>query len=280
MSEKLVRSREYLSQHRRTIIGRSLAAAIAGAVPVPVLDDWLMASIRRSTIRRIAESRGIDIDDEAVAAIADGPETPPNWSELVGGGLVLRIISKQWKKLVVAVLAARRAQAAVRNFEIATLFDHYCARVHRGFGLNAQSGKELRALMDEARAKTEGGLSRRLFRRGLLAAAKATVRAPVEMADTLSGGRLTRLLRGESEVEAVTEVDETLEMQLRGDKSYIARSATAIELELAVDRNPYLDNLIDTFDALCTARNEENEPKEGAAEETRPKEDEPDEEGQ
>lgn len=259
MSEKLVRSREYLSEHRRSIIGRSLAAAVAGAVPVPVLDDWLMASIRRSTIRRIAESRGIDIDDEAVAAIADGPEAPPKWSELVGGGLVLRIVSRQWKKLVIAVLAARRAQAAGRNFEIATLFDHYCARVHRGLGLNAASGAELRALMDEARATTQGGLSRHMFRRGLLAAAKATVRTPVEMADMLSGGRLTKLLHGDSEVEAATEVDETLEMQLRADKSYIARSATAIELELAVDRNPYLDDLIDTFDALCAARREDDE---------------------
>ena len=163
--------------------------------------------------------------------------------------------------------SARRAQAAGRNFEIATLFDHYCARVHRGLGLNAESGAELRALMDEARQKTQGGLSRHMFRRGLLAAARATVRKPVEMADMLSGGRVTKLLRGSSEIEAATEVDETLEMQLRADKSYLARSATAIELELAVDRNPYLDDLIDTFDALFAARREEGEPNDNGPEE-------------
>lgn len=256
----LVRSREYLSQHRRSIIGRSLAAAIAGAVPVPMLDDWLVASIRRSTIRRIADARGIDINDEAVEAIADGSEAPPKWGQLVGGGLAFRIFSRQWKKLVVAVMAARRAQAAAHNFEVATLFDHYCARVHEGLGLDAASGNELRALMDQARSLTEGGLSRHLFQRGLLAAAKATLRTPVEIADLLSGGRVTKLLHGESEVEVVTEVDEALERQLSSEKNFLARSALAIELELAADRNPYLDNLIDTFDALWTAKRE-NEPE-------------------
>ncbi len=258
MSQELVRSREYLAENRRSIIGRSLAAAIAGAVPVPMLDDWLVSSIRRSTLRRIAERRGVDIDDEALRAIADGLETPPKWNDLVGGGLVFRIMSRQWKKLVIAVLAARRAQAAARNFEIATLFDHYCARVHVGLGLSGDSGRELRALMDKARSETSGGLSRHLFRRGLLATVKASVRKPVQVADLISGGRLAKLLGGDSEVEAATVVDEDLELQLHSDKSFLARSALAIELELAADRNPYLDNLIDTFDMLCAARREED----------------------
>lgn len=253
----LVRSREYLSENRRSIIGRSLAAAIAGAVPVPVLDDYLVASIRRSTIRRIADARGIDIDEAGVQAIADGAEAPPKWSELVGGGLIFRIVSRQWQKLVVAVMAARRAQAAAKNFEVATLFDHYCARVHQGFGLDDASGKEVRALIDQARSQTAGGLSRHLFQRGLLAAAKTTLRAPVEIADLLSGGRVTKLLTGPSEVEVVTEVDEALEEQLGSDKNFLSRSALAIELELAADRNPYLDNLIDTFDALCAAKRDD-----------------------
>ncbi len=256
----LVRSREYLAEHRRTIIGRSLAAAIAGAIPIPVVDEWLVASIRRGTIRRIAEARGVDIDDDAVRAIADGPESPPKWSELVGGGLAIRLLSRQWKKLLIVVLATKRAQAAGRNFEVATLFDHYCAREHVGMGLTHTSGKEVRALIDKARSETQGGLNRQLFRRGLVAAAKGSAKAPMNVADLLTGGRIGKLLSGNSdEVEATTEVDEALETQLNSDSSFIARSAAAIELQLAVDRNPYLDNLLDRFSELAVKAREEDE---------------------
>lgn len=253
-------SRDYLSEHRRMIIGRSLATAFAGAIPVPFVDDWMVSSIRRATIRKIAEGHDIDIDEEAIIALADGPSAPPKWAELVGGGLALRLAARQWKKMMVAVLAAKRAKAAGNAFEVATLFDHYCARLHVGMGLNKASGTEIRALIDQARADTAGGLSRQLFRRGLLTAAKSTLRAPVELVDLLSGGRLQNLLRGNSEVEATTEVNEVLEDQLASADSFLARSAAAIELQLAVDQNRYLDQLIDTFDALCqSARDKASE---------------------
>lgn len=239
------------------ILGRSLAAALAGAVPIPLLDDWLVSSIRRSMIRRIADARGVDVDDDALRAIADGPEAPAKWSELVGGGLAIKLMSRQWKKLVIAVLATRRAQAAARTFEIATLFDHYCARLHVGMGLTEEDGKQVRLRIDQARRETEGGISRHLFRRGLVAAARTSVRAPFDIADVLSGGRITKLLRGQTEIEATTEVDEALEAQLKSETSFLARSAAAIELQLAVDQNPYLDNLLDNFDAIYAEEKEE-----------------------
>ena len=78
--KSLVRSREYLAEHRRSIIARSIAAAIAGVLPVPMLDDWLVSSIRRSTIRLIEDYRGFDMDEEAIAAVSDGLEEPPKWA--------------------------------------------------------------------------------------------------------------------------------------------------------------------------------------------------------
>jgi hypothetical protein len=219
MNQSLARSRDYLSVHRRTIIGRSLAAAVAGAIPVPILDDWLTSAVKRSTIRRIADARGVDITEEGVRALADGEETPPRWAELLGSGLMLRLLSRQGKKLFIAVLAAKRAKAAADNFEVATLFDHYCARVHVGLGLNERSARLLREQIDRCRKETEGSLGNHLFRRGLLAAAKHTFRAPVEFADMLSGGRVQKLLTGNSEIEATTEVDELLEEHLKAESS-------------------------------------------------------------
>lgn len=246
----LTKSRGYLEGQRRMIIGRSLAASLAGVVPVPILDDWLVAAIRRGTIRRIAESHRVDLDDEAVRAIADGPERPPSFTELAAGGLAAKLLRNQWRRLLIAFLAAKRARVAADNFAVATVFDHYCARLHVGMGLDGDSGKQLRALIDRARQSTPGGLSRHLFRRGLVTALRASVRAPIELLDLLTGGRVTKLLTSKSEVEATVEVDKALEAHLRSESSFLARSAAAIELQLASEQNPYLDNLIDSFDDL------------------------------
>ena len=250
MSQELVKSRSYLADHRKMIIGRALATATAGALPIPLVDDWLSSTIARGTIRRLAEDRGVDIDDDAIKAIADGPEAPPNFADIAGGGLALKILSRQWRKLVIAVLAARRARAAAKAFLVATLFDHYCTRLHVGLGLESSSAVELRALIDRAVEETPGGLSRHLFRRGLVAGARATVRAPLDLADMATGGRVRRLLTRGSEIEAAAEVDEVLEEQLRQEKSFLARSVAAVELQLASDTNPFIDRLLEHFDDL------------------------------
>lgn len=251
MSDELTLSRDYLHSNRRLIIGRSIAAAAVGATPVPMVEEWLTAVIRRRTVQRIAESHQIDLDDEAIKAIADGEESPPSWHEMAGGAFLTRFLSRSMRKLLVAWVAARRTQAAARYFMLDTLFDHYCARVHVGLGLDGAAGKELRAAMDRTLAETPGGLARRMFRRGVVAAARATVRAPLEVADTLSSGRLRKLLtRGGEEGEVVAEVDQALEGQLRAEQGFLGRAATAVELQLAADNNPYVDRAIDTFDRM------------------------------
>ena len=251
MSTELTLRRNHLAEHRRMIVGRSLAASLAGLIPFPMFDEWLCSSINRGTIRRIASARKVDVDDEAVRAIADGPSAPPQWSELAGGALAFRILSKTWRKILVTYLATRRAQAATRYFTIATLFDHYCARLHVGLGLDGPTATELRALMSRAVEATPGSIGKRVFRRGAMAAARATVRAPMELLDIASGGAIRRLLtRGSDEVTAIEEVDNALEADLQSQKSFLARAATAIELQLSADQNPYIDELLTRFEDL------------------------------
>lgn len=255
-STELTRSREYLGDNRRMIIGRSLVTAIAGAVPVPVLEEWLSATVQRGTIRRIADRHQVDLDESAVRAIADGPATPPEWTEVAGGGLLIRLLSRGWRRFLIVLLAARRAQAASKAFVVATLFDHYCARLHVGAGLDAIDGAEVRALIDQAMEQTEGGLTRTLFRRGVLAAARASLRAPVAVANALSGGALRRLLGSGDEVEAVSEVDAAIEEQLRSETGVLARAVTAIELRLTAESLPYLDRVLDRFEHLYRRQGE------------------------
>ncbi len=253
MTADLTLSREHLGHNRRMIVARSLAAAIAGAVPLPIVDDWLVWTVQRSMLRRIASERNVGVDDAALRAIALGDSDPPQWAETTGSAFLAKLARRSWRKVLVVYMAARRAQAATRNFMIGTLFDHYCARMHVGLGLDAGTAMGLRRLMDRAIEDTPGGLGRRVFRRGIVGALKATVRAPVELADIASGGAVRRLLAkraGASEAELVEEVETALEQDLQAEQGLLARAAAAVELELSAEGNPYIDRVVERFELL------------------------------
>ena len=264
MPGELTHNRSYLSENRRLIIGRSLAAAAAEALPIPLLEDWLASRIRRGTIRRVAESRSVDADDGAVRAVADGSVRPPEWAQIVGTSLAYRFLTRQWRRVLVVYLVARRAQSASNAFLVGTLFDHYCARLHVGMGLDGARATELRQLIDRAIGETPGGLGRRLFRRGALGAARAGVKAPLRLADAVTGGMIRRLLSRNQETVAAQAVEDAIERQLEAKKGFLARSAAAVELQLAAEANPYLDRLISAFDELWRAREHGEEPPSAA----------------
>ncbi len=251
MSYELTVSREHLSVNRRMIIGRSSAASMAGVFPVPLVEDWMSSTIARGTVKRIADAHAVDVDDEAARMIADGPEKPPSWTEMAGGTLVFKVMGRAWRKLLITYVVAKRTQAAARHFQIGTLFDHYCARLHVGMGLDQDGALALRKLISAAIDKTPGGVGHKIFRRSAAAAAKATVRAPLNLLNTLSGGFVRKLLsKGSDEVEAIAEVDQQLDSALNEQKGFLARTTLAVELQLSTEGNPYVDELISNVEAL------------------------------
>lgn len=251
MSQQLTISREHLAGNRRMIIARSIAASMAGVFPVPVVEEWMSSSITRSMVKRIAESHAVDMDDAAIRMIADGPESPPSWTELAGGTLMFKMVGRAWRRLLITYVVAKRTQAAARYFQINTLFDHYCARLHVGMGLDAKSAEQLRTLIGAAIDQTPGNVGNDIFRRSAMAAAKATVRAPLNLLDTVSGGFVRKLLsRGSDEVEAIAEVDHRLDTELQHKRGFLARTTAAVELQLSTTGNPYVEELVDNFERL------------------------------
>jgi hypothetical protein len=154
---------------------------------------------------------------------------------------------------MMAITAMRRAQAASRTFASLTLFDHYCARLHTGLGLDGPRALAVADAIGAALATTPGGLSFEPFRRGALAAARSAAKAPLAIADLASGGRLRKLLgRGKDDValaEAVDEVDALVDRELADRDGWFAKAVAAIELQLTADVNPFLDAAIERFEA-------------------------------
>lgn len=252
MSTELTLRREYLGTHRRMIVGRAILGTVAGVVPVPMVDDWLYSVVLGGAYRRIAAAHDVDVDAGAVTNLVFGKTAPPTWAETTASAIAYKVATRTWKRLLVVVTAVRRAQAASRTFAALTLFDHYCQRRHTGLGLDAARALELRTLISEVIHATPGGLSLEPFRRGALSAARALVRAPLELADIASRGAVRRLLtRGASDVaeaDVVDEVEQAIDRQLADQHGFLSRTITAVELQLSAEVNPYVDALIDEFD--------------------------------
>jgi len=253
----LARSRAYLAEQRRAIIGRSLAASLAGALPVPFLDDWAIAVVLGGGYRRIAAAHHIDLDRTAQRTLVHGTTPPPSLTELAAGGIVFRIAGTAARRMLLALATIDRARSASRTFVTMTLFDHYCAKLHTGLAIDAATALALRDEIGRAIAQTPGALAFHPFRRGALSAARATLRAPLELADLATGGAVRRLLARRTDVtdaEAVDEVDQALETALAEKTGFLSRTVAAVEVQLSAEANPFLEAALDALDRRWRAR--------------------------
>ena len=260
MSSHLTVRRSHLNDNRRLLIGRSIAAALAGAIPVPALDSWLASTIMRSSVRRIASHHHIDVNPAGVEAVADGPSQPPKWTQLAGSAIVLRILSRSWRRVVLTYLATQRARAAAKYFSLGTLFDHYCAKLHIGLGIDATRGETIHRLMQQAIDETPGALGTEPFRRGIAGLGKAALRTPFEILNFTSRGALRRLLTRDDEVQAVEHIDHALEVQDATKSGILGKTTAKLEMELAPEVNSYLERLISTFELLWHQHQNDNPP--------------------
>lgn len=253
----LVQRRDYLAAQRRMIIARAVMGSLAGAVPLPFVDDWAVNTLLGGGYRRIAAAHQVDMTDEAVSCMVHGSSKPPKLASMAIGGVVARVASRAAKRMMVAVAAVNRARSAARTFTAMTLFDHYCAKLHTGLALDGPTALALREEIIRSIDNTPGALAFHPFRRGALSAARATLRAPLELADIASGGRLRKMLASKSEVtdaEHVDDIELAMERALSEKSNFLARTVAAVESQLSSEGNPFLDNALDSLDRRWRAR--------------------------
>jgi hypothetical protein len=250
-STALVARRDYLAGQRRTIIARALAGSLAGVLPVPFLDDWALAQVIGGGYRRIAAAHGVDIAPDALEHLVHGKTPPPRLAEMAVSGIAYRVAGRAAKRMLLALATVNRARSAARTFVTMTLFDHYCARLHTGLALDAPTALALREEIGRAVEQTPGALAAHPFRRGAMSAARATLKAPLELADLATGGALRRLLTRKSTVtegEVVDGLEQAIETSLATKTGFLSRTVAAVEVQLSAEANPFLETVIDTFD--------------------------------
>ncbi len=165
----LVRTTAHLGVNRNLILTRSVLSGIVGMVPVPYIDELLAGAVRAQLIRKLAAIRQVDVDENAVHALSE-----PAGSRVLGaagiGALAVGAAQPRWRKMMgrvgTSLLVIRRVDEAVESFQIATLFDHYCARMHVGPGLDGHSGVLVRHAIELASKSARSDLLRGAFSRG------------------------------------------------------------------------------------------------------------------
>jgi hypothetical protein len=256
-SNALIPRRDYLAGQRRSIIARAIIGSLAGMIPLPLLDDMAVASILGNGYRSLASAHHVDLTDDAVNALVHGQAQPPKLAGLAIGGVLARVASRAAKRMMVAIAAVNRARSAARTYTFMTLFDHYCAKLHTGPALDGPTALALREEISKAIDATPGALAFHPFRRAALAAARSTMRAPLELADLVSGGRLRKALASKSEVtepEHVDDIEQRMERVLSEKSNFLARTVASVEAQLSSEVNPFLDGAIESLDRRWRAR--------------------------
>jgi hypothetical protein len=253
----LVPRRDYLVAQRRSIIARAILGSLAGAVPLPFVDDWVIGRIVGGGYKRIAASHQVDLTDVGAANLTHGTTPPPSVLEIATSGIVLRVAGAAARRMMIALATVNRARSAARTFMCMTLFDHYCAKLHTGLAIDGPTALALRDEITRAIDQTPGALAFHPFRRGILSAARATLKAPLELADLASRGALRRLVAKNNDIANAIQVDDTetaIEAALAEKSNFLARTVTAVEMQLSSEVNPYLDGAIEALDRRWRAR--------------------------
>ena len=258
----LVLRRDYLAGQRRGIIARALLGSLAGALPLPFVDTWAITTVLGGGYKKIAAAHQIDLTPEATANLVHGSTPAPSLVELAASGIVLKLASSAAKRMMVALAAVNRARSAARTFVTMTLFDHYCAKLHTGLALDGPAALALRDEIARAIDQTPGALAFHPFRRGVLSAARATLKAPLELADLASRGAVRRLIarRSSAEITDAEQVDATeqaIEAALAEKTNFLSRTVAAVEVQLSAEVNPFLDDAVEAFDRRWRAREAE-----------------------
>ena len=134
--------------NRGLVVSRSLLAAAAGILPVPVMDDVVASLLRARMLRRIADARQVDVSRDALAILADEPQVS-RLRHMALTGITLIALRKAWRKMFLLLAIGRRGEEFAHSFELGTLFDHYCTRHHVGPGVDAELAAKLRATFDQ-----------------------------------------------------------------------------------------------------------------------------------
>jgi hypothetical protein len=176
---------DHLAENRRLIVRRALlATAVGGVIPIPVLDDYFAARVRAGLLMKLAERRRVDLVQSSAELLGDPREgTALRNATLTAATLIA--LKFAWRKFFTLLTVGRSADEMATSFQVGMLFDHYCAKMHVGSGIDRARAMELRAAIFAALAESERTALVSAFREGTAVLGRSVLEAPTWMGERI-----------------------------------------------------------------------------------------------
>jgi hypothetical protein len=235
----------YLSANRGLLVKRSLlATVVGGAIPIPVVDDYVASRVRAGLLMKLAQQRQVDLPQSSAELMGD-PREGSTVRNATLTAITLVALKLAWRKVFALLAAGRGAEEMVNTFQFAILFDHYCAKIHVGAAVDRQRASELRALIHQTVDRTEKAALIAIFRDGSRILARSLLEAPRWLTTRL-GTLAQRWTSTRGDVTAT--FDPAADVAASGQTQWLDRASAAIEERLGLLGTDYLSLLIDDFD--------------------------------
>jgi len=246
---------EHLAENRKLIVRRALlASAVGGVVPLPVLDDYFAGRVRAGMLLKIAERRRVDLAASSAELLGD-PREGNAMRNVTLTAATLLALKLAWKKFFALLAIGRRAEDMATSFQLGMLFDHYCAKMHVGAGVDRAQAMLLRDAIFGALAESEKAAFVTAFREGGRVLGRSFMEAP-----NWVGERVNRAAQrwaetgGKSADPGDAELtDKDGEM---AEARWIDRAAAAVESRIGRVEHGYLTRLVQVFERRWRAAEE------------------------
>ena len=240
----------HLAANRRLIIRRSLlATAVGGVVPIPVMDDYLAGRVRAGMLMKLAERRQVDLLLSSAELLADPREATAVRNATMTAATLLAL-KLAWKKFFALLAVGRRAEDMAMTFQMGTLFDHFCTKLHVGAGIDRARASQLRVIIHDAAADAEKSALTAVFREGGRILGGSMLEAPAWMSKRFeraaeqwarSGGQAPQGADADGGRDAELPVDEE-------SARWLDRASAAVENRLNRLGTSYLRTLVRSFE--------------------------------
>jgi hypothetical protein len=169
---------DHLTINRRFIVRRALlATAVGGVVPLPVMDEYLAGRVKAGMLMKLAERRQVDLAASSAELLGDPRGTTAMRNATLTAATLLAL-KLAWRKFFAVLAVSRRAEEMASTFQLGTLFDHFCAKMHVGAGIDRERATRLRDVMHASLAEAERTAIVNAFRDGSRVLGQTMLEAP------------------------------------------------------------------------------------------------------
>ncbi len=233
----------HLSLHRGLIVRRALlASAIRGFLPLPMVDDLLAGRVRAGLYAKVAAGRQVDLPPASAAVLAEvqGQGVAAKLTVTAAAAVIARFAGR---KFLALLAAGRSAEDMARTYYSATLFDHYCAKLHVGGEITKAQADRLRARLAVKASDVSLGPACAAFGEGGRILGRSLLEAPgwVSRRMAILGERFVHSGGNPDVLDAFPE-------ERSGETAWLDRAARAVEEALARSGNAHMTRLVRAFE--------------------------------